>query len=123
MATTPTVKLLHGEPIMVDHEPSSAVTGGDVVVVNDVPYVAHTDIGKDNLGAVAAKGGVYKAPKATGSGESINGGKKVWWDSGSSVVTETSSGNPHFGFTTPAGSNDGDDTVNVVHEPEANTPA
>lgn len=120
---TPTTKFLHGNPLMVDHEPTSDVTGGDVVVVGDVPFVAHNDIDANRLGAVAARGGVYDMPKATGSGEAIAGGKRVWWDAASSVVTTTSSGNPEFGYTTIEGSADGDATVRVVHEPNADTPA
>jgi len=116
---TPTVKFLHGSPLMVDHTPSSDVTGGDVVVTGDVPYIAHNDIDADRLGALAAEGGVYECPKASGSGTAIAGGKKVYWDAGNDQATESSSGNKVLGYTTEEGSTDDDTKVNVVHAPRA----
>lgn len=115
---TPTAKLDSGAPLFVDHTPGSAVTGGDVVVVGNVPMVAANDIAANELGALGAEGGVYRMPKTAGSGTAIGAGVKVYWDAGSKVVTTTAGGNKLFGYTTEA-SADADTEQRCVHAPDA----
>jgi len=115
---TPTVQFRHGSPVMVDHTPSSAVTGGDVVVTADTPRIAHNDISANALGALAAEGGVYSVPTATGSGSAIAADTKVYWNAGSSVVTTTAGSNKVFGVTVEANTDD-DSRIDVRHDPGA----
>lgn len=101
----------HGSPLMVDYTPGSDVSAGDVVVIGATPYVAHLDIKANELGALAALGGVYSgAPDIA-----IAGGVKVFWDG--TNFTATATANDHFGYSTPAGSGGGTVSVDVVHNP------
>lgn len=111
-------KYRHGDARMVDYTPGSAVSAGDVVVTGDTPRVAHLDIAANELGALAAEGGIYEMPKATTSGSAIAADKKVYWDASAHVVTESSSSNKVFGVTVSAGA-DSDATILVRHDPSA----
>lgn len=103
----------HGNNVVfVDYTPGSDVSSGQVVVVNDVPLIAHRDITANKLGALAVTGGVYTC---TGDG-AIGSGKKVYWDNTNNKVTTTSSGNKVFGLTVSACSGDGS-TCDVLHMP------
>lgn len=104
----------HGDPVMVDYTPGSAVSAGDVVVVAGVPMVAHADIPANTLGAVAAGGGVYTV---TGNG-AIAAGTRVYWIDADNEVTATPGGNRFFGFTVSACAGDGS-TCTVLHVPDA----
>lgn len=113
---TPTVQLHHGSPIMVDYTPSGDVAGGDVVVVGDVPMIAHNDIANGELGALAAGGGVYRVPKTVATSSAIAAGANVWWDAGNGVATTTASTHKHLGETVAAAGDD-DAFVLVKHNP------
>lgn len=108
----------HGDPVMCDYTPSADVSAGDVIVVGDVPVIAHTDIPKDTLGAVAVGGGVYQCI-ADGA---ISAGTKVYWDDTANKVTATATGNAHIGFVAPGSASSADgDPILVVHRPDAVT--
>lgn len=115
--------LKHGEGRMVDYTPSgAAVSAGDVVVVGDIPFVAHSPIADGDLGALSAGGCVYLMT----AGEAISAGKKVYWDDSNNKVVETATTGKHFGYVVPSDSASGDaDTCLVLHAPEcgASTPA
>lgn len=113
---TPLVTLYQGSPLMVDYTPVSAVTGGDVVVLGELPCILHNDIAANVKGAIAIGGGVYKVPKSTGSGSAIAIGANVWWNASSEVVATTASTHKHFGETVLAASDD-DTYVYVHHNP------
>lgn len=105
-----------GSPIVADYTPGSAVTAGDVIVLNDRTYVARADIAASALGALDCGGGVYQC---TGDA-AITAGKKVYWDNANDKVTETAMGNKVFGYVAPGSSCSGDGaTVDVVHDPSA----
>jgi len=105
----------HGTPRMVDHTPGSAVTGGSVVVVGDLPLIAHRDIAASEQGALAAGGGVYEMT----AGEAIATGKKVWWKAATSKLSETSTDGSVIGYVVDGTSASADgDKVNVLHMPE-----
>jgi predicted RecA/RadA family phage recombinase len=106
-------QFLHGNAVMVDHTPGSAVTAGDVVVVGRTPLIAHRDIAANAQGALASGGGIYTV---TGDA-AIVAGRKVFWNDTTNKVTETASGNLAFGFTTSACSGDGS-TCNIRHQPD-----
>ena len=99
----------------IDHTPApgSDVTAGDVVVQGDLLGIAKLDIAAGTLGALAVTG-VFDVPKATGAGEAITAGTKVYWDAGNSVATtDTAEGaNKYLGKTVAAASDD-DATVRV----------
>lgn len=103
---------LSGEPIMVDHTPSGAVTAGDGVVVNDKIFVAHSDIAANALGSVAAGGGVYRG----NANAAIAKGKLVYWDDSANEFTETAGSNKKFGVTVSA-SAASDADIDVLHTP------
>lgn len=50
----------------IDYTPGSAVTGGDVVVLNGLVGVAVTDIAANTKGSLATEG-LFKLPKTTGA--------------------------------------------------------
>ena len=108
----------HGDPLMIDHTPAADVEAGQVVVIGDLPTVAHRAIAADSLGAVAARGGVYRLPKAAGGSTAIGDRKKVYWDDANNVITTTASGNKVFGYTVGA-SVDADTSQLVEHCPTA----
>ncbi|GAI99836.1 unnamed protein product [marine sediment metagenome] len=104
-----------GTPIMSDHTPGADVPGGEVVVVGVTPMVAHRDVDNGELGALAVSGGIYEM---TGDA-AILAGVSVFWDDTAKKVTETASGNSHFGFTRNAEITG--DTVKgwVIHDPKS----
>lgn len=107
--------LHHGNPLMVDYTPGSAVAAGDVVEVGVVPYVAHNDIEANKLGALGAGGGVYKGIQ---DGTIDNPGIKVYWDNVAGKFTNVSASNTHFGFSMPdQGAGNDNDAVIVQHAP------
>jgi len=105
----------HGNPLMVDYTPGSAVDAGDVIVVGDEIRIAHVDIPANTLGALAAGGGVYRFAKAAGTSKAIAAGKRVYWDASGEVVTETASTHKIAGRTVAA-TGDDDTEVDVIHD-------
>lgn len=110
------VTFKHGDNILsVDHTPSSAVAAGDVVVVGEVPFVAHVAIAASELGAVAASGGVYSGLT---DGSLDTGGALVYWDDTENEFVASATGNKHFGYTLPdQGATADQDKINVIHSP------
>ena len=96
---------------VVDYTPGSAVSAGDVVVQGDLVGVARNDIPANRLGGLAVSG-VFDFPKATGDGEGIDAGAKVYWDSNNKKATETADGNTYLGKAV-ADAGDDDATVRV----------
>ena len=110
--------LKHGSPLMVDHTPSSAVVAGQVVVIGEIPFVAHLDIDANRQGALAMGGAVYAVTADAGT---IEPGDKVYWNDTTNKVTETAAAgaNKHFGYVLPDSDPGADgDTVLVKHAPD-----
>lgn len=103
---------VHGDPLMVDYTPSSAVVAGEVIPSGTRCLIVHSDTAADVLGAVAAGGGVYDVAKATGTGIATD--VKVYWDNSNSVATATASGNTLLGVTVAAAAS-ADEIVRVQH--------
>jgi predicted RecA/RadA family phage recombinase len=117
------------------HTPTSAVDGGDVVVVGSTPLLAHHDIAANKQGELHSFAN-YDIVKENGV---INAGAAVYWDAdgnpqggtaGTGCATTTSSGNTFLGYTTKAAGAT-DETVNVnaipvisvsntIHNPTSN---
>lgn len=111
-------EFVHGDPLMIDHVPASAVAAGEVVVIGDLTHIAHRAIAADEKGALAARGGVYRVPKAAGASSAIADRKKVYWNNSTNVITTTASGNTPIGYTVGA-SVDADTDQLVEHCPTA----
>jgi predicted RecA/RadA family phage recombinase len=103
---------LHGDPVMVDHTPGSAVAAGEVVVVGNTPLIAHAAIPAGTLGALATHGGVYQGL----SGGAIGTNVLVYWDNSANRVTVTASGNLILGWSLNATAGAAE-AVRVVHMP------
>lgn len=71
----------------INYVPSADVAAGEVVVQNELVAIAKLDIKSGELGALATSG-VFSIPKASGEGEGILAGKKVYWDESSSLATD-----------------------------------
>ena len=97
----------------IDYTPGADVSAGDVVVQNDLIGIAKLDIASGALGALAVTG-VFDLPKATGVGEAIGAGAKVYWDAGDSIATTdpAAGANKYLGKTVRAAGDD-DATVRV----------
>ena len=106
----------HGDPIMVDYVPATDVAVGDIIVVGDTVRMAHRAYKAGDKGALAACGGVYQVPKATGAGSGIADGKKVYWDATNKIITTTVGTNKGLGYTIGT-SADADTTQIVFHHP------
>ena len=110
------VRFVQGSTIMVDHTPGADVPLGAIVVVGDETRIAHRAIPANTAGALAAPSGtaVYRVPKATGVGTAIADGKRVWWEAGNSVGTETQGALKPLGISVGA-AGDNDDSFLVRH--------
>ncbi len=69
----------------IDYTPGSAVLGGDVVVVGQVPLVATTDIAASALGALRTEG-IFAVPKITGA---ISQMDPIYWNATGDPVSGT----------------------------------
>lgn len=107
---------VHGSPRFIDHTPGSAVAAGEVVVIEGLPYICHTPIAANTLGALAAEGGVYDFLKDDTSGPVIAKGESVAWIEGSNLATDVITGNILIG-TAAAAAGASDSTVRVLHRP------
>lgn len=113
--------LVHGSPLMVDHTPTVAINAGDVVVIANIPFVAHLDIAANRKGALAFGGGVYELTANAGT---IEPGDKVYWDDTANKATEAAAAgaNKHFGFVLPDSDPGADgDKVLVKHDPDGSS--
>ncbi len=108
----------HGKPVMIDHTPESAISAGDVVMVQDEPRIAHKDIAAGELGALAAGGGVYDVDKAA---VEIADGVTLYWDESAEKVTtdDDSAANKIWGRSAAAATSEATQ-VRALHDPSAN---
>ena len=103
----------NGNSIDYTPAPGSDVSAGEVVVQGDLVGIAKLDITGGALGALAVTG-VFDVPKATGVGEAIAAGAKVYWDVADGVAKEDAEAgaNKYLGKTVLAAGDD-DATVRV----------
>jgi predicted RecA/RadA family phage recombinase len=94
-------KFVHGDPLMVDHTPGSAVAVGDIVVSGGRCLVAHHDIAANQLGALAVPSGgaVYNLAGTTiAGGVTFAVGETVYVIDSTGVLHDTAaSGRSVFG--------------------------
>jgi predicted RecA/RadA family phage recombinase len=109
-----TAQFRSGDVTMVDHTPSGApVSAGDVVVIGDVPLIAHHDIADGVKGALAAGGGVYKMKSAVALPTK---GKRIYYNATLNQITLLTA-DKHLGFNLDIAAASGD-SVEFVHAPE-----
>lgn len=95
----------------IEYTPGSAVTSGQVVLLNDLVGVARTPIEANKLGTLAIAG-VFDFPKATGASTAIALGTSCYWDNTNQRATTTASGNKLIGKCVKAAA-DADATVRI----------
>jgi len=106
-------QFVHGDPVMIDYTPTGGdVTAGTVVVVGQIPAVAHLAITNNTLGSLAAMGGVYDVTALS----NYAAGTRVYWDDTNNKVTTTSTNNTPFGTTVEAAAA-ANTVVEVLHHP------
>ena len=107
-----TARFIH-EGKSIDYTPGADISAGDVVVQGDLVGIAKLDIATGTLGALSVTG-VFDLPKATGGGEAIDAGAKVYWDAGDGAAKTDDEGgaNKYLGKTVAAAGDD-DETVRV----------
>ncbi len=95
----------HGNPIMVDHTPGSAVAAGEVVEItaNTFAGIAHSAIEASRKGSLSLGPGVYEF---TADG-ALAIGAIVYWDTTANKVTATATNNPKIGTALTATTADG----------------
>ena len=81
----------------INHVPTSDVSAGDVVVQEDLIGIAKLDIKANTLGALALTG-VFAMPKATGTGEAIAAGVKLYWDGTNATTDHDDGGSPSVAY-------------------------
>ena len=86
MAQTPATRYT-SEDEKLDYTPSSAITGGDVNVINGLTTIAEIDIASGKQGAIVYCG-QFEVPKDTST---FSLGDPVYWNASGSPVTGTAS--------------------------------
>jgi len=84
------------------YTPSSAVTGGDVVVVGTIVGVAPVDIAANALGSLDIEG-IFEVANLTT--DVVAAGDVLYWDAGNSRSTKIASTHKVLGFATTAAGN------------------
>lgn len=116
-----TSRLIQDDGRAIDHTPGSAVTGGNIVVVNSVPMLAKKDIAASALGSLCTEG-VWRVPKVTGAVSALadvywdEDGSPVTGDASSGAATTTAAGNLYLGVAAAAALSGGE-TVDVLRKP------
>lgn len=103
----------HGDALMVDHTPASAVDAGQMIVAGDSVRIAKQDIPANTLGALAAGGAVFKVDKAVGGSVTFADGAPVDCDETNQLAVASGDGDAHMGLAVGAAGNS-DDHV-MVH--------
>lgn len=109
-------KYRHGHALMVPYTPGSAVTAGDVVVVGNENWIAHSDIAANELGSLARPNAsvVYEGNKLSTDDVAVQA--TLYWDAGNARITTTASTHKKLGRAVAAAGS-GVATVYFVHEP------
>lgn len=82
-----TPALTYSDDGAIDYTPSSAVTGGDIVVLNGIVGIAIDDIAANTKGSLQTEG-IYKLPKTTAA---VVRGLPIHWDPAGSPDSGTAS--------------------------------
>ena len=108
----------HGDPVMIDYTPASGdLSAGDVVLLGNTTGlacgIAHKDITNNELGALAAGGGVYDVVNLNNAADYAT----VYWDSSTSKVTTVSTNMALFGYIVADGGGGANSTARALHKP------
>lgn len=98
-------------------EHPSDIAAGEVVVINDYPFIAEHDfpVGRGNV-QLAIRNGIYRMVPAA----AYEMGVTVFWDNAAKKVTNVAVGNVHLGSTASV-SYDDDEFIEVAHAPQGVT--
>lgn len=88
-------RLANGRTQPIDYTPFSAVSAGDVVVLENNAFMAKRDIAAGQLGELHAYG-VWDMPKETGVAHSA--GDLVYWNASEEYLTKTAADNTKWGI-------------------------
>lgn len=119
------LKFRDGKPQAFDHTPAAAVAAGDVVLIGNVPFVAHHEIKANKKGSIFLGGeGLYEGEAAKAFSE----GDKAYWDAAAgtdgqfSHTPGTGETFQHFGTVAPGESAAAaGDVIRVIHDPDNST--
>jgi len=93
-----TITFRHGNPVMMDYTPGSAVSAGCYVELGNLVGltcgVTHEDIAASELGAIGVGGGVYDVKFAL----CTNVGDMVHYSTGLAALTTNSTNSSQFGY-------------------------
>ena len=86
-------RFVGGSPAMTNYTPSSAVSAGQVIVVNGQCLIAHSDIAADALGAVSAQNGsaFYEVSKGT-TAAILTFNQVMYWDNTNDIANTATTG-------------------------------
>lgn len=93
-------RLEKGDCVTIDYTPGSAITAGDVVIINELVCVAPSDIAASDTGSlqVVGNGGIWIFPCTSGSGSLFDQGEAVYWDDTNDVAVLEASTHKLIGF-------------------------
>jgi predicted RecA/RadA family phage recombinase len=106
---------LNGPFTTAEYTAGGTIAAGQVVVVGDLPLIAHMPIANGAKGTLALGGGLYKVAKA--NNETIAGGKRLYWDDTNNRVTLTASTHKVFGYSAPNGAAETAVEIEALHMP------
>jgi hypothetical protein len=87
MAFNPKVARHSGSSQKIDYTPGSAVSAGDVVIINGIAHFSELDIAANVQGSLCFSGGVWRGNKASGT---VVAGDAIYYNT---------TGNPNVGTT------------------------
>jgi hypothetical protein len=110
----------HGNPVHINYTPSSGnVAAGEVVLLGNTTGltcgIAHRPITNNELGALAAGGGVYDVVNLNNAANYAT----VYWDDSVNKVTTVSTNNAKFGYIVADGGGGANSTARALHDPRA----
>lgn len=99
MSFSPVATFRHGNPLMIDYTPVSAVAAGDIVAIGTKLGICHNPIPANTLGALSIGKGVYRVLKDTSV---FAKGDSVYNDATNHVGSSTVTGNTLLGWAETA---------------------
>lgn len=75
----------------IDYTPTTDTSAGTVVVQGNLVGVTKLDIRANKLGALAIEG-LFDFPKATGDGQAIDAGARLYWDATNQIAVTSAGG-------------------------------
>lgn len=109
-------RFAHGDPIMIDYTPVTAIPAGTVIPGSGTgltSLIAHHDLEANEVGAVAAGGGVYEMINNSNSANNV----LMYFDNVTKKATATATGNSRLGYIVRDGGRGVDSLCLILHDP------